>query len=137
MDSQAVRSVVVGGGGIVGWSAAAALKRRLPKVAVSVIAIPSAANALADWIACTLPSIVEFHRDLGLTDADTVVRAGSGYRLGTRFEGWTDGDYIHAYGSYGPPLGSAAFHQYWLRAAKAGATAPFDGYSAAAVMARE
>src|SRR6266700_2723148 len=137
MDSNAIRSVVVVGGGIVGWSAAAALKRRLPKLSVSVIAVPPAANALADRIACTLPSIVEFHRDLGLTEADTVVRAGSGYRLGTRFVGWAEGDYVHAYGSFGTPLGSAAFHQYWLRAAKAGATAPFDSYSAAALMARE
>src|SRR5438067_36500 len=137
MGSNAIRSVVVVGGGIVAWSAAAALKRRLQELSVSVIAVPSAANALADRIACTLPSIVEFHRDLGLTEADTVVRAGSGYRLGTRFAGWADGDYVHAYGSYGTPIGSAAFHQYWVRAAKAGPTAPFDGYSAAAVMARE
>ena len=109
MDSRAIRSVLVAGGGIVGWSAAAALKRRLPKVSVSVIAISPAANALADWIACTLPSIVEFHRDLGLADADTVVRAGSGYRLGTRFEGWADADYVHAYGSHGDLIGSVPF----------------------------
>src|SRR5437764_5125282 len=111
MDSQAIRSVAVAGGGIVGWSAAAALKRRLPMLSVSVIAVSPAANALADRIACTLPSIVEFHRDLGLTEADTVVRAGSGYRLGTRFTGWAGGADVHAAGSYGTPLGSAAFHQ--------------------------
>src|SRR5438270_213867 len=131
MNSPAIRSVAVAGGGIVGWSAAAALKRRLPQLSVSVVAVPPAANALADRIACTLPSIVDFHRDLGLTEADTVVRAGSGYRLGTRFAGWPGADYIHAYGSYGTSLGAAAFHQYWLRAAKTGAAAPFDSFSAA------
>jgi tryptophan halogenase len=135
MDSRAISSVVVVGGGIVGWSAAAALKRRLPILSVSVVACPPAANALAERIICTLPSIVDFHGDLGLSDADTVVRAGSGYRLGTRFEGWADRDYVHAYGSYGTALGSAPFHQHWLRAAKA-AAAPFDSYSVAAAIAR-
>ena len=136
MASRAIRSVVVVGGGIVGWSAAAALKRRLPVLSVSVVACPPAANALAEHITCTLPSIVDFHRDLGLSDADTVLRARSGYRLGTRFEGWAEADYVHAYGSYGTPLGSAPFHQYWLRAADASAAAPFDSYSAAAESAR-
>src|SRR5437763_1002752 len=47
MESLAIRSVVVAGGGIVGWSAAAALKRRLPILSVSVIAIPPEAVAHA------------------------------------------------------------------------------------------
>src|SRR4051794_13222134 len=136
MDSRAIRSVLVAGGGIVGWSAAAALKRRLPTLSVTVIACPPADNALAERIICTLPSIVDFHGDLGLSAADTVVGAGSGYRLGTRFEGWAEADYVHAYGIYGTQLGSVAFHQYWLRAAAASAAAPFDSYSAAAESAR-
>ena len=136
MDSRAIRTVVVVGGGIVGWSAAAALKRRLPVLSVSVIACPPTANALAERIICTLPSIVDFHGDLGLSAADTVVGAGSGYRLGTRFAGWAEADYVHSYGSYGASPGSAPFHQYWLRAADASAAAPFDSYSAAAGSAR-
>lgn len=137
MESKAIGSVVIGGGGIVAWSAAAALKRRLPSLSVTVIAIPPAANALAERMPCTLPSAMDFHRDLNLSEADTVLRAGSGFRLGTRFEGWGGSDYVHAYGDYGSPLGSAAFHQYWLRAASDGASTPFDSYSAAAVIARE
>jgi tryptophan halogenase len=137
MGSNAIRTVVVVGGGIVAWSAAAALKRRIPALSVSVIAAPPAANALADHMPCTLPSIVDFHRDLGLSDADTVVRAGSGLRLGTLFEGWGGADYVHAYGSCGSPLGSVPFHHHWLRTAAAGAPAPFESYSVAAVIARE
>jgi tryptophan 7-halogenase len=136
MDSPGIRSVVVVGGGIVAWSAAAALKRRLPILSVTVVACPPAANALADRMICTLPSIVDFHADLGLSVADTILGAGSGYRLGTRFEGWADTDYVHAYGSYGAPLESVPFHQHWLRAAAASAAAPFDSYSAAAESAR-
>ena len=137
MESKAIRSVAIAGGGIVGWSAAAALKRQLPTVTVTVIAVPPPADALAERVVSTLPSIVDFHRDLGLSEADTVLRAGSGYRLGTHFEGSSDTSYVHAYGSYGTQLGSSAFHQYWVRAAKAGRAAQFDDHSPAAVIARE
>lgn len=137
MESKAIRSVAIAGGGIVGWSAAAALKRRLPTLSVSVIAVPPPADALADGVVCTLPSIVDFHRDLGLSEADTVLRAGSGYRLGTRFEGWSETNCVHAYGNYGTQLGLAAFHQYWVRSAKDGVAAPFDHHSAAASLARK
>jgi tryptophan halogenase len=134
MGAQPIRSVVIAGGGIVGWSAACALKRQLPMLDVAVAASEPPANALADRMVPTLPSIVEFHRDLGLTEADTVVRANSGLRLGTRFGGWSaDGaDYVHAYGQYGRQIGPSAFHQHWLRTA--GEADAFDSYSAAAAV---
>lgn len=136
MGQQPIRSVIIVGGGIVGWSAAAALKRRIAALEVTVVPIAPPADALAERISCTLPSIVELHADLGLTEADAVARAGSGFRLGTRFESWAEGsaDYIHAYGDYGVPLGAGAFHQHWVRAAKSGNAAPFDAYSPAALI---
>lgn len=135
---EAIRSVLVAGGGITGWSAAAALARKLPGFSITVLPIAPATDALADRIGGTLPSILEFHHDLGLTDADTILRAGSGLRLGTRFEGWSQGrpDYVHAYGDYGRPFGTASFHHHWLRAEKAGEAAPFDRHNAAAEIGR-
>ncbi|WP_445192709.1 tryptophan 7-halogenase [Sphingomonas sp. Tas61C01] len=132
-----IAQVVVAGGGIVGWSAAAALKRRLPWLDVTLLAIEPPADALADRIASTLPSIFGFHDDLGLGDDDTVVRAGSLYRLGTRFRGWATGsrDYVHAYGGHGNNIGAASFHHHWVRAAHAGTAAPFDRHSVAAMLA--
>jgi len=133
-----VRSVLVAGSGIVGWSAAAALRRKLPQLSVRVIPLEPPPDALADHMPGALPSIVEFQHDLGLTEADTVLRAGSALRLGTRFEGWAAGhdDYVHAYGEYGRPFGTASFHHHWIRAARGGEAAPFDAHSAAAVIGR-
>src|SRR5215212_629767 len=88
--APSIRDVVVAGGGITGWSAAAALKKKLPALAVTVVPVPPPPDALADRIGSTLPSIADFHSDIGLTEADTVVRAGSGFRLGTSFEGWAE-----------------------------------------------
>jgi tryptophan halogenase len=138
MNAGPIREVVVAGGGISGWSAAAALRRRLPGLAVTIVPVPPPADALADRIASTLPSIVEFHRDLGLSDADAVVRAGSAFRLGTCFTGWAEGlpPYVHAYGEYGRPFGTASFHLHWVRAAQREAAATFDAHSPAAQIAR-
>ena len=138
MGPNAITQVVVAGGGIVGWSAAAALKRRLPGLQVTVLAVPPSPDALAERIASTLPSISGFHGDIGLGEADTVVRAGSGFRLGTRFDGWSgeDSSYVHAYGPYGQPFGTTSFHHHWLRARRDGFDAPFDAFSPAAAIGR-
>jgi tryptophan halogenase len=136
MLGEPIRDVVVAGGGIVGWSAAAALKRRLPWLQVTLLALAPPADALADRMVVTLPSIHGFHGDLALREEDAVVRAGSTFRLGTRFEGWAGpaSDYVHAYGEHGRPFGAASFHQHWVRAARLGAVAPFDRHSAAATL---
>jgi tryptophan halogenase len=133
LDSPISRIVVVGGG-ITGWSVAAALRRRIPSIAVEIIAEPPPADSIADRVPSTLPSIIDFHADVGLTDADTVIRAQSGLRAGTLFEGWASGSpsYVHAYGNYGRPIDGTPFHQQWLRAA---GPEPFDHFSPAACLA--
>jgi tryptophan halogenase len=132
-----IRSVVVAGSGLVGWSAAAALKRRLPQLSVTVLGDGPVADAPAERVTPALPSITGFHEDLGLTESDTVARAGSAVRLGTRFEGWAKGrpPYVHAYGAYGRPLGATSFHHLWLRQAAAGRALPFDRYAPSAALA--
>jgi tryptophan halogenase len=132
-----MRDVAVVGGGLLGWSAAAALRRKIPALRVTVVPLLPPADALAERIGSTLPSIVEFHRDLGMNDGDALLRAGCSLRLGTEFAGWT-GDrasYVHAYDRYGQGIGTASFHIHWVRQAKLGQAAPFDAYSAAAQMA--
>jgi tryptophan halogenase len=138
MPPDSIRTVVVGGGGISAWSAAAALKRHIPSLEVSVVACPVSDDAIADRIMCTLPSIVGFHEDLGLTDADTVIGAKSGLRMGTVFEGWSAGlpSYVHAYGTYGAAVEGVPFHQLWLRARGGEAVARFDQFSAAAELGK-
>ncbi|KTT68764.1 tryptophan 7-halogenase [Sphingomonas sanguinis] len=133
-----IAHVLVAGGGLTAWYAAAALKRRAPFLTVTLLATAPAADALADRIACTLPSLLGFQADLGIGEDDGVTRAGAGYRLGTRFIGWAEGlpDYVHAYGGYGHAIGSAAFHLHWVRAALDGEAAPFDSYAPAAHLAR-
>ena len=130
-----IRRVAIAGGGITAWSAAAALKRKLPMLDVLVVSSPPPPDALADRMVNTLPSIVEFHADLGLSDEDTIVRAQSAVRLGTRFAGWSQDlpEYVHAYGSYGVPADGIPFHQLWLRD---GQPKAYDSYSLGAELGR-
>lgn len=130
--------MVVAGGGIVAWSAAAALKRQIPFLEISVAACPVPEDALADRMIATLPSIVGFHEDLGLSETDTILGAQSGLRIGTLFEGWSNGlpSYVHAYGSYGSAVDGIPFHQLWLRAREKDGVAPFDRFSAGAELGR-
>lgn len=133
-----IRTIIIAGDGIVAWSAAAAIRRRLPMISVTVVPAAASPAALADRSRCTLPSIMEFHEDIRLGNSDVMVRAGSQLRLGARFEGWggAEPDYVHAYGDHGAPLGAAPFHQHWLRAKQSGRAASFDRYSVSAQMAR-
>ena len=133
-----IESVAVAGGGIVGWSAAAAIKRHLPRLRVTVVAVPPPPEALAERVGSTLPSIVGFHGDLGLSELDTVARTGSGYRLGTRFEGWAAERplYVHSYAPHGSAFGATPFHLHWIRAARRGVGESFDSYSPAAALGR-
>lgn len=138
---SAPRRILVVGGGVTAWSAAAALKRRVPMLDVAILPVAPPHDALADRIASTLPSILGFHGDLGIGLEDAVLRTGSAYRLGTRFRGshgaeGEAGDYLHAYGPHGRAIDGVSFPLLWARAALLGAVAPFEAFSAAAVMAR-
>lgn len=134
----AIGDVVVVGGGLLGWSAAAALRRKIPALRVTVVPLPPPPDALAERIGSTLPSIVEFHRDIGMSDGDALLRANCSFRLGTEFQHWAGElpSYVHAYDRYGQPFGTASFHIHWVRQAQLGSTPAFDLYSPAAAMAR-
>lgn len=133
-----IESVLVVGGGIVGWSAAAALRRGMPWLTVTIVPQPVPASSLADTMPCALPSIMGFHADLGLSDQDAMLRTGGSYRLGTLFSGWAkkQADYVHSYGVHGRPMGAISFHLQWARLAASGGEAAFERHAPAAALAR-
>lgn len=139
VSASNIAKVVVAGGGITAWSTAATLKRRIPCLDVQLISTSPAPDALADRIISTLPSIFQFHIDIGLTEADTIAGAASGLRLGTLMQGWAEDspDYVHAYGRCGVGCRAVPFHQLWLRDARPNGLPAFDRFSPAAELARE
>lgn len=136
--SANIERVVIAGGGIVAWSVAAALRRHIPSQQVTVVSCPVPPDAIADRMISTLPSITGFHQDLGLAESDTIVRAQSGLRVGTVFEGWSAGlpPYVHAYGTYGTSIQGIPFYQLWLRASAEGGVEEFDRFCSGAELGR-
>lgn len=133
-----IREIVVAGSGLAGLSAAALLKRRIPEASVTLAGAAPGADAVAEQIGSTLPSVVGFHGDLGLDEAQLLQATGASFRLGTRFEGWADGrpDYVHAYGEVGRAFGATSFHLHWVRLALGGKAPAFDAHSPAAALGR-
>ncbi|MEZ0242333.1 MAG: tryptophan 7-halogenase, partial [Sphingomonas sp.] len=140
-EDRRITEIVVAGSGLVGFSAAAMLKRKIPGATVTVVGT-APADALSERIHATLPSVVGFHADLGLEEAQVLMGTGAAFRLGTLFEGWSDKrpGYVHAYGEVGRSLGVTPFHHHWVRMAQESAArgkpAPFDSHSPAAMLGR-
>jgi tryptophan halogenase len=139
LSASPVRHVVVVGNGLTGVTVAAALKRRLPELAVTLLSgRADLSPSMVDHLPCALPSINDFHADLGIDDADAVAQTASVYRLGTLMTDWVAGlpDYMHDYGIHGPSLPGGSFHLHWTRAHRQGATPAFDSLAAGAALAR-
>jgi tryptophan 7-halogenase len=95
-------SIVVVGNGQVALAAAIALRRTLPRTAVTIVPCPADPSAFADRAMTTLPQSNAFHDRLGLNDDGFIIGTGASHRLGVRFIGWR-GDpasYTHAFGAF-------------------------------------
>ncbi|MEO8115187.1 MAG: tryptophan 7-halogenase, partial [Phenylobacterium sp.] len=135
-----LRSVAILGGGMAGWSAAAALARRLTgplQCQIRLVDPPSAAPV--DPLALsTLPTAGEFHDLLRLDEDALVLGARGSFKLGTRFVGWSGeaGGYFEPFGAFGASLDGAAFHHFVARLRTLGQPAVLQDYSLGAVAAQ-
>ncbi|MAW98638.1 MAG: tryptophan halogenase [Sphingomonas sp.] len=136
MTSRAIRTIAVVGNGIAGWNAAAALKKRVPGISVALVPVADLKPGLADLCASAAPSIGDFHRDIGLSESDIVLRTGAAFRLGSRYQDWhgPGSGFFHAYGPAGFAQGQLPFAALWLRA---GSPRPYQDYAPGAVLAEQ
>lgn len=141
MNAEAIRTVVVVGGGSAGWMAAAACSRHLGD-ACTVQLVESDAIGTVGVGEAAVPHIRTFNTQvLGLDEA-AFVRATQGtFKLGIQFRDWgrLGEAYYHGFGSVGQDLGPVAFHHYWLRARRLGKAEALTAYglqSAAAEQGR-
>lgn len=102
---EPLAAVAVLGDGPTGLAAAIALRRALPRCAVTVIPAPADPAALADGTPALNPRSMAFLGQLGLDETALAVRAGGAHRLGVELAGWTgpDASAVHAFGASAPP----------------------------------
>lgn len=138
MREDAIRSIAIVGGGIVGLSAAIAFARSLPGVEVTLVETTPDAAALSDLLSTAHPGAARFHALIGLDEGDLVRSGIATHHLGTIFEDWPPGrePWVHAFGDYGKPANAVPFDHIWVQAHQTGRALPYDRYSVGAALAR-
>lgn len=128
-NGQAVRRVVIAGGGTAGWIAAAALVRHLGSL-IDITLVESDAIGTVGVGESTIPTSRAFHKFLGIDEQSFMRANGASFKLGISFENWGQvGErYFHSFGTTGKPTGLADFHHYWLEAAAQGFGGPVGDY---------
>ncbi|MEO6216758.1 MAG: tryptophan 7-halogenase [Sphingomonas sp.] len=129
-----LRDIVIVGGGVVGWMAAATLSRFTARgTRITVVAFPVEEPDAQS----VLLAHKDFHSLLGVDEHDMLAASAGTMRLGTVFADSAGRDYTHAFGDFGLDLDGVALYQIWLRARAAGLTPDViggpDDYNLAAV----
>ena len=125
---DAVRRIVIVGGGSAGWMCAAALAARLGPGARQITLVESDEIGIVGVGEATIPPIRGFNALIGLDEDEFLRETGGSFKLGIEFVDWgARGErYMHAFGDVGRPLDDLPFHQHWLRV---GAPEPLAAYS--------
>ncbi len=130
MTSRSLKNIVIVGGGTAGWMAAAACAKILGRE-YSIRLIESEEIGTVGVGEATVPHLKLFNKILEIDEIDFVKKVQGTFKLGIEFVDWARiGDrYIHGFGTIGHDYGLLPFHQYWIKAFKAGRAVDIGEYS--------
>ena len=135
-----MRRIVIAGGGVTAWLAAAVLASRLPRARYAVELVEEAgANGDPEFgpAIATMPSLGGLHHAIGLDEDMLVRRAGATFSLGAAYVGWNgEGAGFLPFGPVGAALDGTAFHQLAARMRRAGRNVRLVDYALAALAAQ-
>ncbi|MBX9615400.1 MAG: tryptophan 7-halogenase [Caulobacteraceae bacterium] len=136
---QALRHILIVGGGTAGWMAAAALSRLTGHGQTRVSLVESEAIGTVGVGEATIPPIQSFNGLLGIDEAAFMRETQASFKLGIEFVNWDRiGDrYIHPFGGFGVDMEGVQFHQHWLRRRAGGDDTRLADYSLCTVAARQ
>ncbi|WP_331347032.1 tryptophan halogenase family protein [Cellvibrio sp. UBA7661] len=126
---QIIKRVVIVGGGTAGWLAAAAIGK-IYQGKVSVTLLESDAIGTVGVGEATIPTMIAFHKLIGIPEMDMMRATNATFKLGINFKNWGEigEDYIHAFGQVGRIFWAGEFQHFWARAKALGDTTPFGAY---------
>ena len=130
-NPNAIRTIVIAGGGSAGWMAAAALSTAFQDTETRIFLIESEEIGTVGVGEATIPPIQLFNQILGIDEGAFVSATQGTFKLGIEFvDWWRQGHrYFHPFGRYGDDFGLTPFHQQWLRARAQGDPTPFSAYA--------
>ncbi|MFM8929543.1 MAG: tryptophan halogenase family protein [Betaproteobacteria bacterium] len=128
--TQALKKIVVLGGGTSGWMSAAALAKVL-RGQYDITLVESDDIGTIGVGEATIPMISLFNRMLEIDEDEFMRQTKASFKLGIEFVNWGRlGDrYIHGFGVIGQDNWTVDFHQYWLKQHLAGKAKPLEAYS--------
>jgi tryptophan halogenase len=141
MDKQAIRKIVIVGGGTAGWMAAAPLAQMLrsgTKPPVEIVLVESPEIGTIGVGEATLPPIRFYNQTLGIDGVDFVKKTQASFKLGIEFKDWgrLGHRFFHGFGDFGPAIDKRSSFFHWLRLSRAGNMPSYEEWSTATVMAR-
>jgi tryptophan 7-halogenase len=140
MNDEPIRNIVIVGGGTAGWMTAAAAARFLAGGGKRRIRLIESAEIGTVGVGeGTIPPMIEFNQQLGISEADFLRETKATYKLGIDFVGWgAEGErYFHPFGKIGLNLNGVDFHQIWLKHRANPAVGPITAYSISALAAQQ
>lgn len=130
MQNQAIKDIVIVGGGTAGWMTAAALSTIL-NGRYNIRLVESDEIGIVGVGEATIPMIARFNRVLGIDEAEFMRETQGSFKLGVEFVNWgRKGErYMHGFGRLGQDLATVPFEQYWSKMRALGKAAPLEEYS--------
>ena len=117
MTNNAVKRIVIVGGGTAGWISAATLKRLIGD-SISVHLVESEEIGTVGVGEATIPPILLLNSSLGIDERDFLKETNATMKLAISFENWrVQGErYFHTFGAPGKSHAFCHFHHYLNRA---------------------
>ena len=116
MQQDAIKNVVIAGGGTAGWMTAAAFGKLFGKN-IKVTLVESDAIPTVGVGEATIPTLHLFHDLLKINEADFMAATNATFKLGIKFDDWykKQQSYIHSFGHFNHGCWAAGFQHFWLR----------------------
>ncbi|MET3665542.1 tryptophan halogenase family protein [Caulobacter sp. 1776] len=134
---NAIRKIVIVGGGSAGWISAAMLSHYFQNGGCEVELIESEEIGTIGVGESTIPPFLQLISNLGIDEREFIQATQASFKLGIRFEDWRvkDETYYHPFGAIGGPIGPHEFYQCWLRAKANGHPSNLQDFAPATRMA--
>jgi tryptophan halogenase len=114
--NDAIRSILIVGGGTAGWISAGVLARALTGTGTRITLVESADIGIVGVGEATIPPFIEMLQFLDIKLPDFIHHTEATLKLAIRFDGWNGPgtSYWHPFGTFGTGIGRRPFHHALL-----------------------